>query len=128
MVRAGVKQRRKVVHRQNRRSAKRRARREVLRLLAVATMAIVGALGFATIADAQKRPERPKHMIAGELVEEPDMSALPGEVQPDGSIKLDPNALIGVVGADGKPMRNPDGSLKKVKMSEGVPPGVGGPR
>ena len=105
-------------------SRRRTARGGVWRLVAAAIASILAALGLAAVADAQ-RPERPKHLIGGQLVEEPDMNALPpgSKVMPDGSVRVPPDALIGVVGADGKPLKNPDGSPKKVRAGGEV--GVG---
>lgn len=78
-------------------------------------------LGTAALAQAQGRPT---HNIGGKLVEEPDM--MKGAVRgADGALHPQPGHMVAVVGADGKPERNPDGSPKMVDLSTyGKPPAL----
>lgn len=96
---------------------KRRGRGAVLGFVIV--VSVVGALGLVTAANAQKRPERPKHLVGGQLVEEPDMSDT-GLVEkgPDGNLHVKKGVTVGVVGADGRPEKNADGTDKRVLLSE----------
>jgi hypothetical protein len=87
-------------------------RRRRRRLLAAGVVA-AGVLGTATLAQAQGRPT---HNIGGKLVEEPDM--MKGVVRgADGALHPQPGYKVAVVGVDGKPEKNPDGSPKMVDLS-----------
>lgn len=97
---------------------RRMARRRSWRLLAAEVVA-AGVLGTATLAHAQARPT---HDIGGKQVEEPDM--MKGAVRgADGALHPLPGYKVAVVGADGQPEKNPDGSPKMVDLSTyGGPP------